>query len=64
MNSSPITCEYLADVLYLSFLEKMSQGIETSVVTDFSRQMSVLTSEFFSVFKLVLQWHKLQLYKQ
>lgn len=29
MNSSSIICEYLACVLYLSFLEKMSQGIET-----------------------------------
>lgn len=36
MNSSPIICEYPAYVLYLSFLEKISQGIETSVVMDFA----------------------------
>lgn len=41
MNSSPIICEYLADVLYLSFLEKVYQGIETSVVMDFAWQMFV-----------------------
>lgn len=63
MNSSPIICEYLADVLYLSFLEKMSQGIETSVVMDFAQQMSVLTSVLFSIFNLVLEWHKLHLYE-
>lgn len=63
MNSSSIICEYLARVLYLSFLEKMSQGIETSVVMDFVWQMSISTSELFSIFKLVLERHKLYLNK-
>lgn len=55
INSSSIICEYLAGVLYLSFLKKMSQRIETSAVMDFARQMSIPTNELFSIFKLVLE---------